>query len=62
MRVSDGVVVRTRFVQRQERQVTGMLDNFVGVPRDPIGVGSARVDDGRTSLLLHSWAQMVYHQ
>ena len=47
MRLSDGVMVRTRSIQRQEREVTmEMLNKLVGLPRDPTGVVRARADGG----------------
>ena len=47
MRLSDGVVVRTRSVQRQEHEVTiEMLNKLVGVPLNPTGVVRARADGG----------------
>ena len=47
MRLSDSVMVRTRSIQRQERNVTTeMLNKLVGVPWDPTGVVRARVDGG----------------
>ena len=45
MRLSDGVMVRTRSVQRQERDVTiEMLDKLVGAPWEPTGVVRAGAD------------------
>ena len=47
MRLLDGVMVRTRSIQSQERQVSkDMLDKLVGVPWDPTGVVRARVSGG----------------
>ena len=47
MRLSDGVMVRTRSIQRQKRDVTmEMLNKLVGVPWDPTGVVRARADGG----------------
>ena len=47
MRLSDGVMVRTRSTQRQERDVTTeMLNKLVGAPWDPAGVVRARADGG----------------
>ena len=47
MRLSDGVMVRTRSIQRQERDVTiEMLNKVVGVPWDPTWVLRARADGG----------------
>ena len=47
MRCSDGVMIRTRSIQRQEREVTmEMLNKLVGVPWDPTGVVRARADGG----------------
>ena len=47
MRLLDGVMVRTRSIQSQERQVSkDMLDKLVGVPWDPTGVDRARVSGG----------------
>ena len=47
MRLSDGVMVRTRSIQRQEREVTKeMLYKLVGVPWDPTRVVRARADRG----------------
>ena len=44
LRLLDGVMVRTRSIQSQERQVSkDMLDKLVGVPWDPTGVVRARV-------------------
>ena len=45
MQLSDGVMVRTGSIQRQERGVTmEMLHKLVGVPWDPVGVIGARGD------------------
>ena len=47
MRLSDGVMVRTRSTQQQGRDVTmEMLNKLVGVPWDPTGVVRARADGG----------------
>ena len=47
MQLSDGVMVRTGLIQRQEREVTKeMLNKLVGVPWDPVGVIGARGDGG----------------
>ena len=47
MRLSGGVMVRTRSIQRQERDGTiKMLNKLVGVPWDPTGVVRARADGG----------------
>ena len=47
MWLSDCVTVRTRSVQRQEREVSvEMLKKLVGVPWDPTGVIRARADGG----------------
>ena len=47
MRLLDGVMVRTRSIQSQERQVSkDMLDKLVGVPWDPTRVVRARVSGG----------------
>ena len=47
MQLSDGVMVRTGLIQRQEREVTKeMLNKLVGVPWDPVGVVGARGDGG----------------
>ena len=47
MRLFDGVMIRTRSIQRQERDVTiEMLNKLVGVPWDLTGVVRARADDG----------------
>ena len=45
MQLSDGVMVRTGLMQRQEREVSKeMLNKLVGVPWDPVGVIGARGD------------------
>ena len=47
MQLSDGVMVRTGLIQRQEREVSKeMLNKLVGVPWDPVGVIGARGDGG----------------
>ena len=45
MRLPDGVMVTTRSIQRQERDVSiQMMNKLVGVPWDPTGVVRARAD------------------
>ena len=47
MQLSDGVMVRTGLIQRQEREVSEeMLHKLVGVPWDPVGVIGVRADGG----------------
>ena len=47
MRLSEGVMVRTRSIQRQERDVTiEILNKLVGVPWDRAGVVRARAGNG----------------